>query len=402
MSRDSAALVEVDAVGKKYCRSLKRSLLYLTKDLAKELLGQDVAREQLRQGEFYAVKDVSFRLHRGECLGVIGPNGAGKSTILKLLAGVQRPDSGVIRVRGRVGSLIELGAGLHPLLTGRENILLLGSLYGFSSAEVERRMDWIVDFSGLESFLETPVRSFSSGMVARLGFSVAACFEPAVLLVDEVLSVGDLDFQARCLARVAELRRQGTGIILVSHQMSVVDKISNEVMLMRPGTRPLLGPAFKMIEDYRQLMMDAGGPGERVDHPALTVTSVQVRPVQGDRILPGSALVIEAEYECHAPVSGYVSFALHKGYGEQIAACRTDRDGYGKIDFRPGRGAFSMHVDSVPLAPGHYAVSARVYGESGLEYLVNHHASYPFLVAGGEDVIGVVNLKHSWHFRHGE
>ncbi|MCB0185349.1 MAG: ABC transporter ATP-binding protein, partial [Caldilineaceae bacterium] len=172
-----------------------------------------------------AVNDVSFALEPGEALGVIGPNGAGKTTILKLLSGVTHPTSGQIAINGRFSALIELGAGFHPDLSGRENIFLNGTILGMPRAEIQRRFDQIVDFAGIGPFLDTPVKRYSSGMYARLGFSIAAHVDPDVLLVDEVLAVGDYAFQQKCYAHMEMLRRQGTSLIFVSHNMEAVRRV---------------------------------------------------------------------------------------------------------------------------------------------------------------------------------
>ncbi|HIP72872.1 MAG TPA: ABC transporter ATP-binding protein, partial [Anaerolineae bacterium] len=190
-------LVNVENVSKKFCRNLKRSLWYGVKDVGAEMFGRGSERIELRSQEFWAVKDVSFQLKRGETLGLIGHNGAGKTTMLRMLNGLIKPDTGRITVRGRIQALIALGAGFNPVLTGRENIYVNASVLGISKAETDRRFDQIVDFSGIEEFIDTPVQSYSSGMVVRLGFSIAAHLEPDILLVDEVLAVGDLAFKTK-------------------------------------------------------------------------------------------------------------------------------------------------------------------------------------------------------------
>lgn len=402
MTAGNEVLVEVEGVGKKYCRSLRQSLVYFAKDLSKALTGGDPHHAVLRQDEFFALKDVSFQLRRGECLGVIGHNGAGKSTLLKLLSGVQRPDAGRIRIRGRVGALIELGAGFHPLLTGRENIWLLSSIYGMSKQEASERFDWIVEFSGLSKFLDMPVRSYSSGMVAKLAFSVATSCEPDVLLVDEVLSVGDLAFQSRCLGRVGELLRSGTCVVFISHQLTLVDKISDRILMLSANDSPMLGDKVSVIEAYRHSMLDQGANSDRLDHPSLEVTDVRIFPTHGDAIEPGSAITLEATYRCSEAVEGYLGFGIHRGYGDQIAAVRTDRDGFGLVAFKPGEGTFRLYVDSLPLEPGFYAVSVRIFADSGFEVLLHHRVSYGFVVKGGANVEALVALDHHWAIEHND
>ncbi len=229
-------LVKVEGVSKKFCRSLKRSLWYGVQDVGNELLGRKGGHDELRKNEFWAVNDVSFELKRGECLGLIGPNGAGKSTLLKMLNGLVKPDKGRITMRGRVGALIELGAGFNPILTARENIYVNGSVLGFSKAEIDKKFDAIVAFSQIEEFIDTPVQSFSTGMKVRLGFSVAAQMEPDVLIIDEVLSVGDVGFRTKCVNAIFELM-ENSAVVFVSHNMTDIARISTKILCLDNGSK---------------------------------------------------------------------------------------------------------------------------------------------------------------------
>jgi len=219
---------------------LKHVLLHLPSHL----------RRSWRAEPFTALDDVSFEVARGECLGVIGRNGSGKSTTLGLIAGVLRPTSGAVTTRGRICPLLELGAGFHYDLTGRENITLNGVLLGMTRAEVLARAEDIIEFSGLRAFIDRPVRVYSSGMVARLGFSVAVHLDPEVLLVDEVLAVGDADFQAKCLGKMEEFRRVGTTMVFVSHNLEAVRRISDRVALLESGRLAALGAPDDVIARY--------------------------------------------------------------------------------------------------------------------------------------------------------
>lgn len=218
-------LIRVENVGKKYCRSLKRSMFYGLQDIARDTIGFNPSSDTLRKDEFWVVNDVSFEVKRGECLGIIGPNGAGKSTLLKMLNGIILPDKGKIAVRGRVGALIEVGAGFHPMLTGRENVYLNGSILGLTKKEIDRKFDEIVAFAELDDFIDMPVKHYSSGMYVRLGFAIAAHLEPDILLLDEVLAVGDMQFQAKCIQSIGKIRSSGSALIFISHnmhQMSII------------------------------------------------------------------------------------------------------------------------------------------------------------------------------------
>jgi len=206
--------------------------------------------EELRDQEFWAIKDVSFQVERGEALGIIGPNGAGKSTALKLLSGILTPDRGKISVSGRLSALIEVGAGFHPDLTGRENIYLNGAILGMKRKEMDRKLDDIVAFSELSEFLDTPVKRYSSGMYARLGFSVAAHVDPDILLVDEVLSVGDWAFQRKCLEKMEAFVKKGVTIIFISHNLQAVANLCSRALLLRKGSVVESGPPGQVIRRY--------------------------------------------------------------------------------------------------------------------------------------------------------
>ncbi len=232
-SKENEILVKVQNVSKKFSLDLKTSLKYGAVDILRSTFGMKTSKE-LRPHEFWAVKDISFELRRGECIGLIGHNGAGKSTLLKILNGLYAPDKGQITMKGKVGALIELGAGFNPILTGRENIYNNASILGFTRKEVEEKMQSIIDFAEIDQFLDMPVQNYSSGMKVRLGFAVAAHLEPDILIIDEVLAVGDLGFTFKCLSKIDHLLPT-TAIIFVSHSMPMISRICNEIILMDRG-----------------------------------------------------------------------------------------------------------------------------------------------------------------------
>lgn len=271
---DGEVLVRVEGVSKKFCRSLKKSLWYGLCDIGGELspFGRQArgARQEvegggdgLRDGEFWAVNHVSFELRRGECLGLIGHNGAGKTTLLKMLNGLIKPDAGKITMRGRVGALIALGAGFNPILTGRENIYINGSVLGLSKKEIDEKVEDIIDFAEVREFIDMPVQNYSSGMQVRLGFAVATALQPDILLLDEVLAVGDMQFYAKCLNTVGRLRRSGTAFILVSHSMLNISRYCDRVAYMQHGRCEYLGPTDRGVAHYEKdmsLSEDSRGP----------------------------------------------------------------------------------------------------------------------------------------------
>jgi len=335
---DGEVLVRVEGVSKKFCRSLKKSLWYGLCDIGAELNPMSrkaeklklensengslsasqnvsvsdfspaaVARdEDLRDGEFYAVRDVSFELRRGECLGLIGHNGAGKTTLLKMLNGLIKPDAGKITMRGRVGALIALGAGFNPILTGRENIYINGSVLGLSKKEIDEKVEDIIDFAEVREFIDMPVQNYSSGMQVRLGFAVATALQPDILLLDEVWAVGDMQFYAKCLNTIGKMRRNGTAFILVSHGMININRYCDRVAYMKHGCCEYLGATEGGVARYEQDM--AFSPGERQGGldalgPAgsgkIAITGIRVLDGGGrdlSIIHPGEPVEIELDY----------------------------------------------------------------------------------------------------------
>lgn len=251
MSND--VIISAENVGKKFSRSLKRTLIYGVQDVARDVFGIAPKSEELRRDEFWALNDVSFEVKRGECLGLIGANGAGKSTLLKLLNGVVLPDKGTIRVYGRVGALLELGAGFHPMLTGRENIHLSGAILSLSKKEIEDKFDAIVEFFGLKDFIDSPVKYYSSGMYVRLAFAVAVHAEPDILLIDEALAVGDVLFQAKCFAKLGEFKEKGTTIVFVTHSLDLVTSHCSRALLLDKGGLIREGVSKEIVDHYNRL-----------------------------------------------------------------------------------------------------------------------------------------------------
>ena len=247
--KENEVLVKVEHLSKKFCKDLKTSLWYGVKDLYSNVLGNTQQRT-LRPQEFWAVKDINFELRRGECLGLIGHNGAGKSTLLKILNGLINPDEGKVTIKGKVGALIELGAGFNPILSGRENIYNNGAILGFTKKEIESKVEEIIDFAEIREFIDMPVQNYSSGMKVRLGFAVAAQMEPDVLIIDEVLAVGDLGFVLKCFKTIDQIL-PNTAIVFVSHSMPMVSRICNNILLLENGITNFQGSdVAKGIDSY--------------------------------------------------------------------------------------------------------------------------------------------------------
>lgn len=246
----SKPLLSVRNVKKRFCRNLKRSLWYGISDIAKDLTGRPQKDLKLRRDEFLAVDDVSFDVFPGESVALIGRNGAGKSTLLKMVNGLFLPDGGEIQVNGRMAALIELGAGFNPVLSGRENIYVNAAVLGMTRREVDRRLEAIVEFAELSSFIDMPLKNYSSGMRVRLGFAVASQLEPDILLIDEVLAVGDAAFRAKCYRRLSELMEKGTAFVLVSHSHHTLLTVCQKGVAMDRGRMFASGPIRETLETY--------------------------------------------------------------------------------------------------------------------------------------------------------
>jgi lipopolysaccharide transport system ATP-binding protein len=243
-------LVKVENLGKKFCRKLKRSLWYGIRDIGAELIGSKRSRVKLRKEEFWALKDVNFEIKQGELVGLIGPNGAGKTTFLRLLSGLIKPDVGQITVRGKIQALIALGAGFNPVLTARENIYINGAVLGFSKKEMDKLLEDIMDFAEISEFIDMPVQSYSSGMQVRLGFSVAVNLKPDILIVDEVLAVGDAAFRRKARQKMMELLHSGISVLFVSHNMALISAITSRCIYLDKGRMITIGPSDEVTSLY--------------------------------------------------------------------------------------------------------------------------------------------------------
>lgn len=245
--------ISVENVSKKFCKSLKRSMFYGIQDIGRNALGMSSRSHSLRKNEFWAVDDVSFQVRKGETLGIIGANGSGKTTMLKLINGIFWPDKGKIAVRGRVGALISVGAGFHPILTGRENIYLNGAILGMTKEEIDDRYDEIIEFADIGDFIDAPVKYYSSGMFVRLGFSIAVNVEPEVLLIDEILAVGDLAFRNKSLRKLSKLREKAHSIVLVSHNLVHIRNLCSQTLVINEGKPMYIGETDEALSIYHDM-----------------------------------------------------------------------------------------------------------------------------------------------------
>jgi lipopolysaccharide transport system ATP-binding protein len=249
---DSETLITVENISKKFCRDLKKSLFYGVQDICTDLTGGRRKSDTLRSGEFWALDNISFDLKKGEALGLVGANGAGKSTLLRILSGLIKPDTGSVKVRGRLAPLIALGAGFNPILTGRENIYANMAILGLPTQQIEEKFEDVVEFAEIAEAIDAPVQTYSSGMAARLGFACAIHVEPEILLIDEVLAVGDVRFKLKCHQRLAELKQKGTAFILVSHTPYIVLNACEHAIYLNRGKLVGAGETEKVIQQYEQ------------------------------------------------------------------------------------------------------------------------------------------------------
>lgn len=254
-------LISARGLAKKFCLDFRRSLYYGLQDVLAEVFCRSGTTEHLRPGEFWALEDASFDLHAGESLGIVGRNGAGKSTLLKLAAGIIKPDRGQLSIRGRVGALIALGAGFNPLLTGRENIYVSAMVLGHSRRDIDGLMDEIIDFSGLHEFIDMPVQNYSSGMYVRLGFAVAVQMEPDIMLVDEVLAVGDSAFQRKCFDRIYQMQAKGTSFVVVSHNPYQIERLCQKATVLSRGRLSPLLDGKDAVALYHEMSQSDLAPG---------------------------------------------------------------------------------------------------------------------------------------------
>ncbi len=395
----NTVLIEAENISKKFCRSLKRTMFYTGVDIARGVINQTPPGDVLRKDEFWALRDVSFKLKRGECLGLIGPNGSGKSTLLRVLNGIIHPDLGYAKIRGNTGALIHVGAGFHPTLTGRENIYVSGAIRGMTQREVREKFDEIVDFSGVREFIDMPVQHYSSGMFVRLGYSVAAHIDPDLLLMDEVLAVGDADFKSKCLDHLAKKMDAGCAPVFVSHAMGSVSEICTRVIVLSKGHIIFDGSVEDGIAVYQE---------------ALCKDRWNDKPTDDQGVINGFKVENLALLDEQDPVSGGpLSFSLD---------CSSEKPGplrvelimqsarYGKITIMKsprftseGSGkAVTLHtrIPANPLLPGYYHVLAQVVDDQRDEIVARRAAQLAFMVAPGasshEKSQGLIDLKETW------
>ncbi len=428
-----APIVQVQNVFKKYSRNANAHLGYGMRDLFDHILGRKPSLE-LRKDEFFAVNDVSFELEQGDTLALIGRNGSGKSTLLKMMNGIVKPDAGRIVMDGRVQALINLGAGFNPALSGLDNIYNAAALHGFNRKETKAIVDEIVDFSELEEFITSPIETYSSGMKARLGFAVAAHLKPEILLIDEILAVGDYAFQNKCFARLEELKSQNVTVVFVSHSQSAVIKLCKEAIWLHKGRIMAIGPSRDAVEAYnsfletqekeklsRQKPPKSASATENQQKQSLKIeTTEKSENTLYGPIHPESDCVEDIHCELlvdgrktdviriHGEVVIRVSFRLRRHVqhlfstinffrkdGLLIASIATAEDDR-FANIHSGHVTYEVRIPDFDFCPGHYVIVMPI--ADGQHYLWRNIVKEFFVESGGRRCVGIKHIQHSYSF----
>jgi lipopolysaccharide transport system ATP-binding protein len=422
-------VIRVENLGKRY-RIGKRVRYQTLRDSVTEWAGLPLRwwrnwKSPQHHGEdntFWALRDLSFEVHRGDVLGIIGSNGAGKSTLLRILSRITEPTTGQAELHGRIGSLLEVGTGFHPELTGRENIFLNGAILGMKRREIVEKFDDIVAFAEVEQFIDTPVKHYSSGMYTRLAFAVAAHLEPEILIVDEVLAVGDAAFQQKCLGKMGEVARQGRTVLFVSHNMDAVARICGRAMLLEQGSLSLAGSPEETIASYYRTAVGAarGGdvpahvlfaipvPDKQRDPAEMRLTRIEMRDGRGQPKLSlstGDSVSFRVGYRVNRPVrNGHLLLEIYDQGNRRLCYFFTEVGGR-ELGTAPGTYYLDCHVPRFPLAAGEFHLGGGAYVPD--QRVISHQEHLARLTVQPADVFGcgrsptaphvILAVEHAWN-----
>jgi len=394
--------IQVDQVWKKFRRGeIHDSLRELIPAAMKRLMGKGPKRGELNDREFWALRDISFEVKRGESMGIIGPNGAGKSTMLKLLSRIIRPTQGSYKVNGRLSALIEVGAGFHGDLTGRENVLLNGTILGMTKREVQSKMDAIIDFAGIDKFIDTPVKRYSSGMTARLGFAVAAHLDPEVLLVDEVLSVGDAKFRNKCIRHMHTLLKSDVTVIFISHLLSQVRALCPNTLVLDQGEVVYHGKTDEAIRVYLEVLGDEPGAAAGVEGADAEIRNIHLCDESGAEQLQWHANrpgLIEFDLVLNRDLD-QPSILINIGTlsGVYLGTSNTQRS-YLKMPTKMGVYRMRFAMEPMPMVDGDYTFEFIIRDGPEQEHLI-WQIRHPFTVSvrGSGHTAGIISADGLWN-----
>lgn len=409
--------IEFNAVWKKFRKGEKfNSLRDAIPNFIKSFKPSQYSNAELKESEFWAVKDVSFQIKPGEVVGFIGPNGAGKSTILKLLSRIMSPTQGTLKINGRLSALIEVTAGFHPELTGRENVYLNGTILGMKRSELDSKFDDIVEFSGLREFIDTPVKRYSSGMFSRLGFSVAAHVNPDVLLVDEVLAVGDIAFQSKCAMKMRELMSSGTTIMLVSHNLQLVQSLCKRIILIDKGQVLMDSTPEKAIPAYEEIISkqkeeEFKSKIEKSDYKVKlkeehlldidNLTLIKNGQETTEYFNIEDEIAFNVSYICRKKMDGLV-FLIEIIRDDGVLCCSSSsKDANSGVNVIKDNGRVTINFGKNTLNPGVYAVKVSVWDADMLHpYAIRKNDIFRIVSENfKQENEGVFNPQMRWNFK---
>jgi lipopolysaccharide transport system ATP-binding protein len=409
MSIDAQPVISFKNVSKRFTFSREQS-----QSIQETLISVFGRRQRHPKKDLWAVRDLSFDLYQGQALGIIGRNGSGKSTVLKLIARILRPTSGQVMVHGRVSALLELGAGFHPDLTGRENIALNASVLGLTQQDVEQKFDQIVTFSELGEFIDMPVKHYSSGMYMRLGFSVAIHVNPDILIIDEILAVGDQAFQTKCIDRIHEMHQAGVSIVFISHNLGIIQRMCSTLIWLENGHMRASGPTEEVANQYkyqadtvagRQLAASSAGRSfQRWGSGEIEITGVRFLDAGGEEqpyFQTGDEMTIEIAYTAHKPIiRPEFGLAIFRQDGVQVNGPNSQLAGI-EIGTVEGPGTIRYNIKNLSLLPALHQVTAAIHNAQLTHAYDYHELAYPFRVitGGTKETDGLVELPAAWEWQ---
>jgi lipopolysaccharide transport system ATP-binding protein len=408
-TKQSQSVIKLENISKRFETVSEKPLSFLETVIAYFSIRNRQNSKKRATNTLWAVKDVNLEIAAGECLGILGQNGSGKSTLLKLITRIIRPTTGRIVVAGRVSALLELGTGFHPDLTGRENIYLNASLLGLGQDYIKTHFDSVVAFSELIDFIDLPVKFYSSGMYMRLGFSIAVHVKPQILIIDEILAVGDQSFQEKCINHIYDMKRQGVTIILVSHSLDIMRKLCTRLVWMEKGMIRAQGASEAIIQQYLTHLQEHGHHTlqhsdetfDRLGTGDIEITGVRLLDAQQkeqDTFLTGEPLIVEVSFIAHKPIrEPEFGLAIYRQDGIQINGPNTQAAGI-HIDQVEGKGKVCYHIHRLPLLPANYLLSVAVH-DSRYTLTYDHHVkAYRFQVSSGgtRELFGLVEMPATW------